>query len=403
VTAATIPTHVPQDLVRDFDIFEFRGDPRLPSTPFEVFDELRDIRTFWSSHHSGYWVLTRAEDIREVFQKPEVFSNHGGSSTILGRTGWPRKLIPEELDPPEHMKYRRPLALPFSPGAVTARGDRVEQVCRDLIESVAATGSCEFLDDFARPFPTTIFTEILGIPTDESPKFLRWNGIIQHSHDPELRARTGAELTQYLIDHIEDRSRNPKDDLTSHLLQSEVDGKPMSKEDALDTCFLMFMAGLDTVTAALGFIFRHLAEHPEDRRRLVADPELVPLAVEELLRAYAFITLTRLVKEDVEVGGVQMKAGDPVVLMTALATRDPLEFPDPATVDIGRAPNHHMAFGAGPHRCVGSHLARRELNVAVREWLRRIPDFEVAPGASLEVHASASMGLESLPLVWEVR
>jgi cytochrome P450 len=174
----------------------------------------------------------------------------------------------------------------------------------------------------------------------------------------------------------------------------------MTKEEVLDTAFLMFMAGLDTVTAALSFIFNYLATHDDARRRLVDDPDLIPPAIEELLRFHAFVNPGRYLTKDIEFAGVQMKKGDAVLVSTPLSTRDPAEFADPTTVDFERSPNHHIAFGAGPHRCVGSHLARRELEVALREWLQRIPDFHLAEGAVITSHGGGVMGLERLPLVW---
>jgi len=395
VDGTTVPAHVPAELVRDFD---YHNDPEFLADPFAAFDRLRGTRVFWSTSFGGYWVLTRAEDIREAFQHPELFSNHPVG--IPAGEGWPRKLIPEELDPPEHGVYRHILALPFSPGAVVTMAEQVRSVCIGLIDPLVDAGGCEFLDAFARPYPTTIFTGILGIPVEESAKFLAWNYDLLHSYESERRAQAGANIAGYLTQHIEERSREPKEDLTSYLLAASVEGRPMTKEEVLDTCFLMFMAGLDTVTAALGFIFRHLAEHPELRRRLVAEPGLVPQAVEELLRFHAFVNPARTVTRDVTFAGVEMKQGDRVLVSTALASRDPEEFTQPTTVDIHRERNHHIAFGAGPHRCVGSHLARRELHVAVNEWLARIPDFRVGEGAEIRAHGGGVMGIDHLPLVW---
>lgn len=397
---STPPEHVPPELVRDFDVFDFHHDPLLTTRPFDVFDSLRDMQAFWSPNYRGYWVLTSAEDIRFVWQHPEIFSSEGASSNVFGRSGWPTRLIPEELDPPEHGKYRRALTRPFSPGAVFTLGGRVEEVCHNLIATIAEKKECEFLDEFARPFPTTIFTEILGIPTAESAKFLRWNYTIQHSLDPAEKAAAGTEIREYLLEFIRERIQDPQDDLVGHLIASEIDGHPMSEDDLLGTCFLMFMAGLDTVTAALGFVFKYLAEHPEDRMVLAKDPNKIDDAIEELLRVHSFVQLTRVLTQDYEIAGVRMRKGDPVVIVTAMATRDPSEFENPAQVDLDRVDNRHLAFGAGPHRCLGSHLARRELQVAVREWLRVIPNFEIRPGFEAEIHGSAAMGLESLELVW---
>jgi cytochrome P450 len=393
---AAVPDHVPPEMVRQFD---FHEDPAfMTGRPFEALDAVRGERIFWSTDNGGHWVLTEAADIRAVYQAPDTFSSHPVG--IPGGQGWPRKLIPEELDPPEHGKYRQILALPFSPGSIKFMSDGVRQTCVNLVEPLVDRGSCEFLDDFARPYPTTIFTGILGIPVAESAKFLKWNHDLLHSHNPDTQVAAGGNIAGYLGQLIEERTARPTDDLTSLLIGSKVDGRPMTKEEVLDTAFLMFMAGLDTVTAALSFIFNYLATHDDARRRLVDDPDLIPPAIEELLRFHAFVNPGRYLTKDIEFAGVQMKKGDAVLVSTPLSTRDPAEFADPTTVDFERSPNHHIAFGAGPHRCVGSHLARRELEVALREWLQRIPDFHLAEGAVITSHGGGVMGLERLPLVW---
>src|SRR5581483_838631 len=201
--------------------------------------------------------------------RPEIFSSHPVG--IPAMQGYPRKMIPEELDPPEHGKYRRPLAEPFAPSAVVKMGQEVDETCLKLIEPLVALGECEFLDDFAKPFPTIIFTKMLGLPVSEAAKFIEWTHQIIHVIDPEVRQSAGGATTMYLLDLIADRAANPKGDLVSHLLASEVDGRPMTHEEVLDTCFLLFIAGLDTVTAALSFSFRYMAENPDFRRQLVKD------------------------------------------------------------------------------------------------------------------------------------
>jgi len=390
------PDHVPSDLVRDFDHVlgaEFTRDP------FAAFEAVRGDRAFWSPHHGGYWVLTTMADIREALQRASDFSNW--PTGIPAHASRRERMLPLELDPPDHTAYRRVLAPMFAPKAVAARTAAIGTTCTALVDSLVPKGACDFIAEFAQPFPTTIFTNMLGLPAQESDRFVDWNNVLLHAYDdPDARRRAAVEINDYLRELIARRGAEPREDLVSALLDSQVDGRPIRLDEVQNLTFMLFVAGLDTVTAALSFCFRYLAEHPEHRARLIAEPELVPSAVEELLRVHAFINPARTVTADLEFAGVQMRAGDRVLVSTALASNDPEEFADPLEVRLDRSGNRHLAFGAGPHRCAGSHLARDELVTAVREWHRRIPDYAVAPGSPVTVHAGGAMGLDRLELVW---
>ncbi len=394
--ALSTPDHVPADLVRDFDHVTGAA---FAVDPFAAFDAVRGDRAFWSPHHGGYWVLTTMADIREAMQRPEHFSNR--VTGIPAHAGRREKLAPLELDPPEHTAYRRVLAPLLAPRAVTARTAAIERTCADLVDGLVDTGHCEFLAEFAEPFPTTVFTNILGLPQAEAKKFVDWNNVLLHAYDrPDARRQAGVDINSYLRELIAQRTAQPRDDLVSALLVGEVDGRPIQADEVHNLTFMLFVAGLDTVTAALSFIFRFLAEHPEHRRLVVADPSLVPGAVEELLRVHAFINAVRTATVDLEFAGVTMAAGDRVLVSTNLASNDPAEFPDPLEVRFDRPGNRHLAFGAGPHRCAGSHLARDELATAVTAWHRRIPEYALAPDQTVTVHAGGAMGIDRLELVW---
>jgi len=390
------PDHVPPALVRDFDhVF----GAAFTQDPFAAFEQTRGDRAFWSPHHGGYWVLTRMADIREALQRPQQFSNW--PTGIPAHVSRRERMLPLELDPPDHTAYRRVLAPMFAPKAVTARTAAIGATCAQLIDALAPKGHCDFIAEFAQPFPTTIFTNMLGLPAGEADRFVGWNNVLLHSQDdPEARRVAGLEINGYLRELIEARGEEPRDDLVSALLESQVDGRPIERDEVQNLTFMLFVAGLDTVTAALSFCFRYLAEHAEHRRQIVADPALIPSAVEELLRVHAFINPARTVTADLEFAGVRMRAGDRVLVSTALASNDPEEFADPLEVRLDRTGNRHLAFGAGPHRCAGSHLARDELVTAVREWHHRIPDYAVAPDRPVTVHAGGAMGLDRLELVW---
>ena len=385
--------------------FDYHHDPRLADDPFGVFDAARDRRAFRSEKYGGYWVLTEAADIRSAFQQPELFSSR---ITGIPPTPRPRALLPLELDPPEHGIYRHPLASVFSPQAVARMEPQVRRTCRALVDAVADRGSCEFLSDFAVPFPTTIFVELLGLPAAEAARFAAWNHDLLHAHDrPEVRASAKAQIAGYLDELVERRLREVAagegrdDDLFAVLGRAEVGGRPLTRDEIFDYAFLLFIAGHDTVTAALGFSFAYLARRPEHRKALVADPALVPAAVEELLRAFSVVNPARTATRDMEFAGACLKEGDRVLLSTVLANRDPAEFDDPTDVRFDRPVNRHVAFGAGPHRCLGSHLARCELKVALEEFHRRIPDYRIADGAVIRAHGGGAMGVDHLPLIWE--
>ena len=386
--------------------FDYHHDPRLATDPYGYFDAARAERAFWSPNYGGYWVLTEAADIREAFQHPEWFSSR---ITGIPPTPRPRRLLPLELDPPEHGRFRHPLAAVFSPQAVARMEPAIRDTCAGLVDGLAGRGRAELLADFAVPFPTTIFVELLGLPAAEAERFAAWNHALLHAHDrPEVRAQAKESIAAYLDELVTRRraevadGRGRTDDLFAVLAREGVDGRALTRDELFDYVFLLFIAGLDTVTAALGFSFAYLAGHPEHRRALAADEALVPQAVEELLRAHSIVNPARTVTGgDRKFAGVCLRDGDRVLVSTVMANRDPAAFADPAEVRFDRAENRHLAFGAGPHRCLGSHLARAELRIALEEFHRRIPDYRIADGAVIAAHGGGAMGVDHLPVVWE--
>jgi cytochrome P450 len=392
-----VPSHVPRALVHDFDHV---GGPGVTRDPFAVYRNAPNKRAFFSPMNGGYWVLTKAEDIRAALQQPELFSS--ATTGIPAQPQRKEKLFPLELDPPEHRPYRQVLAPFFAPKAVAAKSAVIGEVCTGLLDGLVARGECEFVADFAQPFPTTIFTAMLGLPDSESKQFVEWNSVLLHDYDdPARRAAAGVEINDYLRNLIDERAADPRDDLVSNLLATTIGDRPVSRDEVQNFTFLLFVAGLDTVTAGLSFAFRFLAENPGHRRQLVDNPELITGAVEELLRVFSFVNTARTAVRNVEFAGVPMKAGDRVLVSTTLASMDPDEFPDPLTADFARRANRHLAFGAGPHRCAGSHLAREELRTAVREFHQRVPDYRAVDTDSIHTHGGGSMGMDRLVLRWD--
>lgn len=241
----------------------------------------------------------------------------------------------------------------------------------------------------------------MGWPLDQAPKFVNLTHALVKSADLAVVAGAAQEIANYLRARIEERRADPADDFTSFLLASEIDGRKLTQDELMGTCFLIFIGGLDTVASALGFQFMHLARHPEHQAQLRADPSLIPNAVEELLRAYSIVNMRRKVMKPVEVGGAPMRPGDFVLISTELADLDPEIYERPTEVDFRREDIQHMAFSYGPHRCVGSHLARRELNIAMQEWLRRAPPFRIADESQVRLRAAGVFGLDNLRLEWD--
>ena len=385
------------------------GGPRVEFDPFAGpypagasharMDELREARpAFRSTAGHGFWVLTRYDDILAAFQDPETFSSR---AIAVSDPDPAHRWIPVMLDPPLHTTWRRLLRPFFTPVAAAVLRDRITRHCAALIDGFAARGSCDFVTDFARLYPTAIFLELVGLPTERLEEFLEWEHAILHSR-PSTGGRGAAmaALTACLTELIQDRRTRPREDLISAATRFTVDGRPVTDEELLELCVLLFLAGLDTVAAQLSYIFWHLARDDAARARMAGDPDVIPDAIEEFLRVYAPVLPARKLTRDVEIHGCPMKAGDMVMLPTAMATRDPRAVPAASAVDIDRPPARHLAFGAGPHRCLGSHLARLELQIALREWHARIPDYRIAPDARPVEHASLVLGLETLPLTW---
>jgi cytochrome P450 len=369
---------------------------------FTTYDELRAGSPWYRNEFGpGFWEVVNYEGILQVLQDPQTFS----SSVVTALDPDPQyKWIPEMLDGDEHRQWRRQLGPMFAPNAVARLDDIVRARAIECVEAVATRGSCDFIADFAAQFPTTIFLEMMGLPADELDQFLAWETAILHSpQDPVGRdnaANAMAAVMGRFATVIEQRRADPRDDIVSKALRYEIDGSPVSDADLLSFCLLMFMAGLDTVTSTLGWIFWHLAGDPADRQLIVDAPETIPTAVEEFLRVYAIVTSARRVTVDTTVQGCPMKAGDMVNLPINAATRDDTAFADAISVDITRTPNNHIAFGAGPHRCLGSHLARDELRIAMEEWHKRIPHYRLDPDVALNA-VGGQIGLQSLPLRWE--
>lgn len=374
---------------------------RPPGWHFAKFDELREEDAIHFGDASGhpFWVLTRMTDIRAALRDHATYSS---SAVVPDAPNPPYLWIPEMLDAPLHGKWRRLLGPLFSPAAAQELAPKVRARFGEILDEVAPRGQCDFVADVALPFPNTIFLEIMGLPLTDAAQFQTWEKAILHNGPSNAAGALAAmqSVMAYFSELIADRRVRPREDVISKAIAWQIDGEPIPDSELLAFCLLMFMAGLDTVAMQLSYSFLHLATHQADLEAVTAEPSLIPGATEEFLRYYAFVTPGRKVTRDTDAAGCPVHAGEMVFLPLAAANRDPREFTDADQVLIRRQENHHIAFGAGPHRCLGAHLARLELNVAMSEWHKRVPRYRLDPSAAVTEHGG-QIGLDNLPLLWD--
>jgi cytochrome P450 len=350
-----------------------------------------------------FTVVTRREHIESALRTPGVFSS-GAEAVQLGNI---RPLIPLQVDPPKHVKYRRILDPLFAPRAMAALDDEVAELFNQLVDNFAGKGSCDLHVELAVPMPCTVFLRLMGLPLEDLDKFLAMkDGIIRPPGDTmeeqePVRKKTAQDIYEYFQTVIDERRAEPaRSDLLGRIMEAELDGEKLTDNEILDVCFLFMIAGLDTVTDSLDCMFAYLAQQPEHRRQLVEHPEVISSAIEELLRWESPVpAVARVATEDVDIGGCPIHAGDQVMLLLASANTDDTSHPGIDSVDLERDPNPHLAFGGGVHRCLGSHLARLELRVALREFHKRIPDYSLAEGTELE-YTPGLRSLNTLPIVF---
>jgi cytochrome P450 len=384
------------------------GAVRLAQLPMAesrtvAYSAVRDRGPVVRGPRGGYMVVT-AQTTEFVLKHPELFSSKRAFDVV----GSPLPLVPIAFDPPEHGRYRRVLQPFFSPRGTAAWLPMVRGLAGELIDAFAARGECDVVAELAVPLPAQVFLALFGLPLEDRDRLIAWkesllnNFGFQAGEPPSERAaRIGAELYGYLVGHIaRRRERVGTGDLLGQLL-ADRGGDRLSDDEILGLSFLFVLAGLETVTSALSTAFAALAARPALRRRIAADPAAIPGAVEELLRFDGpVVFVPRIAVRDVELAGEVIPAGALVMVTIAVANRDPAEHADPDAIDLDRQ-ERHLAFGGGPHRCLGSHLARMEMRMALAEWHRKIPEYELAPGVTPRVSWPAGLvGIDSLPLVF---
>jgi hypothetical protein len=385
------------DWASDFDHL----DPEWVDNPYPIWDELRQkCPIAHTDRFMGVYFLSRYEDVRTVAHDAEHFS----SRRVAVREGRPPVMPapPITSDPPAHSAQKKLLLPAFTPDAIRRYEPQTRAICRERFEHIAGRRSCDGAIDYAQEIPVRVIATMLGVPPQSGNLFRRWihEALELGITDRNAMERAIAEMHAFFAAEIAERRKMPRDDLISYLAEARIDGRKLDDEHISGTLRLLLIAGIDTTWSMIGSCLWHLANHPDDRKRLVAEPALIPTAVEEFLRAYAPATLAREIVKETEINGCHFKEGEMVMLSFPAANRDPAMFPDAGRVVLDRSPNRHAAFGLGIHRCLGSHLARMEITVALHEWLAKIPDFVMVPGAKVKWSAGPVRGPRTLPLVF---
>jgi len=390
------PAHVSPERLVDFDYLAPEGHERDVHRAWSRLHAPGIPDIVWTPHYGGHWIATRAADIDAMQLDSARFSH---AAVNVPKSEQMIRVVPLEMDPPEHTPFRALLSPKFGPRPVADLESSVRALAIELIEGFVADGECEFVDAFAKRLPIVVFLRLVDLPLEDRETLLEMTEAAVRG-DSERRQWSFQQLQQYIGKWIVARRAQPGPDLFSTMVNAKVNGRDYTPEETFGMMVNVIFGGLDTVASSIGFLTRHLAEHPSLRQQLVADRALIPVAIEEFLRRFGIPNTARVITRDFEYGGVPFKAGEQIMLPKALHGLDERRYADPLTVDFARPSSRHAAFGDGPHRCPGAGLARMELRVFLEEWLSRIPDFGIKPGASPVTSSGNVNGMMVLPLVW---
>jgi cytochrome P450 len=398
------PVH---DWATDFDVM----DPDYIRDPAPIWRDLRDrCPIAHSERWGGSWLPTKYDDLQAMVKMVPALSSR--SITVIPPDPQLREELIAEIkqygtenppitaDPPEHSAYKR-LVLPFfSPRAVAGYQQMTEELCRSLLDRLEGREQVDAAVEYAQQIPPRVIAFILGIDMGRADEFTQWTQELLElgQTHPELRSAARHKIRNFFFEEVADRRANPRDDIISQLIDAEVDGERLTDHRIAGICNLLLVAGIDTTWSSIGSALFHFGSHPDDRRRIAADPDLIPTAVEELLRFYSPVTMARKVMEEVTMGEARFIPGDKVLLNFPAANRDPDVFERPDEVVLDRQQNRHIAFGAGIHRCAGSNLARLELQVGICEWFARFPDFELSDPGAVTWAGGQVRGPRSVPM-----
>lgn len=399
-TLAARPAHIPPEREIDFDIYQPLKDNKDLHESWKALQDSGLPSIVWTPHNGGHWLVLRGRLVADVLSDYKHFSSH----TVLvpkDTAGVAYRLLPLSLDPPEHAPFRTLLSAGLSPKAVQGVEATITELTISLIEGFFADGQCNFTVDFAEQLPIRIFMTIVGLPDGDithlkylADQFTRPDGSMEYA---EVRQA----FHDYIAPIIAARRGNDGEDMLSRMINGQVAGRDLSDDEAANLCIQVLVGGLDTVVNFMGFTMLHLARDVDARHALRANPRQIPIAINELARRYALVTVGREVRQDMVYEGAELKRGEMVMAPTLLHGLDELENPDPLKVDFNRNEVRHSSFGSGSHSCPGAHLARTETRILIEQWLARIPDFAVDPDCEISYTGGIVGSVNALPLVWD--
>jgi cytochrome P450 len=408
----TTAADVPPELVVDFDVYDPKHTVPVDKMRENVAELAAKGPIVWSTAHGGHWVVTHYREVQDILRKPETFSSYP-NNLVNAAAG---RFMPLEIDPPDHTAYRRALQPLFSPARMRKLEEDIRRIVTELIDDFGPKGKAEYVSQFAHELPSQVFLALMGWPKDDAPMFAEAADIALNGRPgdtPEQanqsRMESALQMYAYFVNVINERREKldagePPSDITGEIMVQELDledgRRALNDEELGRSFFLLLMGGMHTVQGSLAWGLMHLAQNPEQRQLLIDDPGKVPAAVEEILRMEAQVSMGRRATEDVQVADVQVKADDQMLLMLCSANHDTAEFEAPEAFDVARSPNRHLTFGSGPHRCVGSHLGRLELRIAIEELNKRIPDYRMDPEDPPVVLPSQVRSVNKLPIVF---
>ena len=392
-----VPAHVPPDLVIVWDVYDEPGFETDFHMTWKALQDRPGKGIFWTPRNGGHWIFTKGSDISRAYAD---FENYSSSILCVPREfGEGFRLRPTTLDPPEHRPFRKLINAALTPRVVRSMRSAVAKITIDLIEQVRLSGKCDFVTDYADRLPIDVFMQLANLPAADAAMLRPFAQQLVRPDGTLTASQLMDVFADYVRPYVQTRRANPGDDVISAIV-GDVDGEQMSEDEAIEIATVVLAGGLDTVASFLGFSMAFLATHREHREQLVRDPSLINGAVYEFLRRFPVVVKARLVKHDRVIDGVTLKA-DEIVVLPPIQGLDDREFENPLEVRFNRPTAPNATFGAGPHRCPGALLAHSELEITLREWLRRIPEFELAPGSQPEMKGGFVGGVTHLNLVWD--
>lgn len=397
--ASTIPDHVPEHLVYDFDIY---ADPRIgedvQGSYVAAIEAAPDI--FWTPRNGGHWMAKGFDAITGIVTNPEYFSVR---EMQIPRVENPPFFIPLSLDPPDNLPYRRAMSPMFGPNAIKGLEPRIREWAAQIVDAVADRGECDFQADVAKIFPVSVFMELMGMDLSRLQEFRHLaEDFFEAQNDAAELGRLSAEILGILTALIAQKRADPDDKLMSHLINVDIGGRTMRDDEILAMSFVLFLGGMDTVTNVTGFAYQQLAQMPDVQARLVADPSMIPAFADESIRLYGVVNSPRLVVKDIDIGDARFREGEMVLCILCAGSRDPAKFDAPNAFDLDRKRTAHLTFSSGPHLCIGHVLGRAEIRILTEEWIKRVPSFSAAGRERHRFRTGTVMALENLPVQWSV-